>query len=58
MLCFKFQQNRTINEQFDFLEEGGFEEKGASFINFSLNYYWHSYKNVLFKFQQNRNVNE
>ena len=23
MLCFKFHQNRPINEEFDFFEEGG-----------------------------------
>ena len=25
MLCFKFQQNHTINEEFDYFEEGGGE---------------------------------
>ena len=28
MLCFKFNQNRPINEEFDFFEVGGREEKG------------------------------
>ena len=42
MFRFKFQQNRTINEQFNFLRGGGGEApggKGALFINFYLNYY-------------------
>ena len=34
MLCIKFQQNRTINEEFDLFEA-------------ILNYYWQSYGNVL-----------
>ena len=44
MLAFKFEQNRTINEQFDF-----FEGRGTSFLNFNLNYYWYTYKTVLFQ---------
>ena len=27
MLCFKFHQNCTINEEFDFFEGGDFEKK-------------------------------
>ena len=56
MLCFKCRQNRTVIEQFDFFEggggggEGGGLEGGAtSFINFNLNYYWYTYKTVLFQ---------
>ena len=44
MFCLKFQQNRTINEEFD-----SFEAKGPPFINFDRDYYWHTYENVLFK---------
>ena len=41
MLRFKFQQNRTINEGFDFFdrEEGG-EAMGLPIINLNLDYYW------------------
>ena len=43
MLGFKFQQNHTINQQFDFFEGGGVASgrvKWPLFINFNLNYYW------------------
>ena len=46
ILCFKFHQNRPINEEFDFFEErrGGRDPRGVGiervreFINFYLNY--------------------
>ena len=60
MLCFKFQQNRTINEHFDF-----FEGRGRGGADLNLNYYWYAYEIVgfhmkmfCFKFQQNRTINE
>ena len=47
MLCFKINQNRTVNEEFDFFEMRGGGEVGPLggyggplFINFYLNYYW------------------
>ena len=39
MLCFKCQQNRTVNEEFDFFE-GGAGATGRPFINCNLNYYY------------------
>ena len=40
MFGFKFQQNRNINEEFDFFEGGrGGGAKGLLFINLNLNYY-------------------
>ena len=39
MLSFKFQQNRTINEEFDFIE-GGRRGKGTRLENYNLNDYW------------------
>ena len=50
MLCFKFHQNRPINEEFDFFEEGGRGLRGVRgplFINFYLNYYWLICENVV-----------
>ena len=48
MLRFKFQKNRTINEEFDILRgEGIGGSKGSPFLN--LNYYWQTYENVLFQ---------
>ena len=63
MLCFKFEQNCTINIQFDFFEgrEGWREEMGTPFLNLNLNYYWYTYELLFFspsKFQQNRTINE
>ena len=46
MLSFKFQQNRTINEQFDFFEG---KRGGPSYLNFNLNYYWYTYETVGFQ---------
>ena len=40
MFCFKFQQNRTVNEEFDFLREGGRRARGPPYINPKLNQYW------------------
>ena len=52
MLCFKFNQNRTINEEFDFFKKGKEEPlggrggegppkgRGPLFINLDLDYYW------------------
>ena len=54
MLCFKFQQNQfTLIDKFDIFEgrrgEGaGVGGNGTLFINFNLNYYWYTYKTVLF----------
>ena len=42
MLCFKFEQNRTINEKFDI-----FEGKGVGGLN--LNYYWYTHEMVEFQ---------
>ena len=39
MFCFKFQQNRTINKEFDFLRGGGVD-KGTPLINYNLNSHW------------------
>ena len=50
MLHFKFQQNRTIKEEFDFFEgekRGG--GRGPPFINVNLKYYWYTYKNAPFQ---------
>ena len=43
MLCFEFNHNRTINEEFDFFEKGGgvgSEVLLGGFIDFYLNHYW------------------
>ena len=44
MLCLKFNQNRTVNEEFNFFEEGWErgdpDGRGPLVINFYLNYYW------------------
>ena len=57
-MCFKFQQNVTINEQFHFFqgravgeEWAELERRGTLFSNFNLNYYRYRYKNVPFKMQ-------
>ena len=42
MSSFKFQQNRPINQEFDFFEGG--VGKGNPFKNFNL-YYWKTYEN-------------
>ena len=39
MFCFKFQQNRTINEELDFRRGEG-KARGPLFINSKLNHYW------------------
>ena len=43
MLCFKFEQNCTINKQFDF-----FEDRGGG-VKFNFNYYWYTYEIVGFQ---------
>ena len=40
MFCSKFQQNRTINEEFDFFWGRGGGGKGTPFINLNFNCYW------------------
>ena len=41
MFRFKFDQNYTKNEEFDFFTGGGWGgEKGTSITKFKLNYYW------------------
>ena len=42
MFRFKFDKNRTKNEEFALFEgeRGGGERSGPSFKNFTLNYYW------------------
>ena len=56
MLCFRFQQNRTINKHFDFFEgrrgERGLEGRETSFLNFNQNYYWYKYKTVVSYFSK------
>ena len=55
MLCFEFQQNRTINENLTFWGEKGGRvgwggwKKGSPFKYFNLNYYWQTYAKVLFQ---------
>ena len=44
--CFKFQQNRTINEDFGLLMED------TPFINCNLNYYWQTYENIVSNFRK------
>ena len=35
MMCSRFQQNRIINEEFDFLSGGGGGDKGTPIYEFS-----------------------
>ena len=61
MLCFKFQENRTINEEFDILRgEGGSGTKESPFIDFNFNCYWQTYEKVLFQISAKsyRKINE
>ena len=58
MLCFKFEQNHTINELFDFFEgQGEREEEGDFHFKIVL---WiiigKHMKMFLFKFNQNRTI--
>ena len=46
MLCLKFQENRIINEEFDFWRGGG---KVTPIHKFNVNYYWQTCENVLFQ---------
>ena len=56
MFCFKFQQNRTINEEFDIFEgEGQWDHHLSILIS---NVIGRHMKMFCFKFQQNRTVNE
>ena len=48
-LIFKFQQNRTINEHFDFFEGKRGGGGGWQYLSFILNYYWYTYENVAFQ---------
>ena len=54
MFCFKFQQNRTINREFDFLR-GGMD---SLFINSNLDYYLQIYENVRFHISAKSTINE
>ena len=44
MLCLKFHENRTINDEFGFFDGGRREApgeiRGPVFINYNPNYYW------------------
>ena len=51
ILCLKFEQNRTLNEQFDF-----FEGKGGGGLN--LIFIGKHMKLLCFKFQQNHTISE
>ena len=53
MLCFKFEQNCTINEQFDF-----FEAKVGGGLNLNYHWYTHEIVDFQFKFQQNHTISE
>ena len=58
---FKFDQNHTNNEEFNFFKGRGGEwrRRGPPFLNLNLNYYWLTYEmKILFlKFHQNRTIN-
>ena len=59
ILCFKFNQNRTINTKFDFFEgerRGPWEGKIASIHKFQ--YQLKHMKIMCLKFNQNRTINE
>ena len=58
MLFFKFQQNRTINAEFDFGREKGVEARGPPFENFVSIIIGKHTKMLCFKFQQNHTVDE
>ena len=49
LLGLKFQQNRTINEEFDFFEGGGGEGAEEFSLNSNPNYHWKTYENVAFQ---------
>ena len=55
-LSFKFQQNRTLNEKFDFFE--GKREAGTLIFKFQSQLLLINMKMFCFKFQQNRTINE
>ena len=58
ILCFKFQQNRTINKEFDFFEGGNMWQGDPNFlivISITTGKYM---KMLCFKYQQNENINE
>ena len=61
MLSFKFQQNRNINDEFDFLKVGrgeGGEGGRPPFINFNTIITGKHMKLFRFKFNQNRIINQ
>ena len=51
ILCFKFQEYRIINEEFDFWRGGGYGDPIHEFELLLVNMF-------CFKFQQNRTINE
>ena len=55
MLGFKFEQNCTISEEFDFLRGWG---KGSSLLIYKFYSIGNHMKMFCFKFQQNRTINE
>ena len=57
-MCFKFQQIRTINEQFDFLRGGEGGAKGPPLKKKILFINDKHIKMLFFKFQQNYTINE
>ena len=62
MLCFKFQQNRPINEEFYFLEGKGGETpegKGALIYIFFISFTIGKHMKILcFEFHRNPTINE
>ena len=58
MLCFKFQQNHTISEEFGFFDWGGGVGRGTPFISLISIIIGKHMKMLCFKFPQNRPINE
>ena len=58
MLFFKFHQNPTIYEKFEFFEGGRDGGRGTPFLNLNLDYYWYTYINVPFQISPRSHHNE